>query len=373
MTDTGNSRPTEREARFRDVDVVVAGGGAAGLAAATSLARFRHRVVVVDAGSPRNAPAAGVHNYLSRDGLPPADLVRLGRDEVRGYGAEVLDGSVAAVRTTAAPGAAPRFEVELADGRTLTARRVVVATGLVDELPDVPGIAARWGRDVLHCPYCHGWEVAGQRLAVLVTAAPGLHTVQLWRQLSHRLTVVLAPGVEPTEEQWEQFAARGIAVVDGPVSALVVSEDRLAGLRLAGGHLVEADALAISTALHARVDFLAPSGLEAVPFAMGETVVGTRIETGPMGRTAVPGIYAAGNATDLFAQVAGAVTSGAGAAAAVNTSLIEEDTAIAVASARARAATAVDRTGHGAAGHPFSAAAERAVSERVLGDRRHGR
>ncbi|WP_431836778.1 NAD(P)/FAD-dependent oxidoreductase [Cellulomonas sp. Y8] len=371
MTDSENSRASGRPARIKDVDVVVVGGGVAGLAAATSLARFRHRVVVVDAGSPRNAPAGGVHNYLSRDGLPPRELVRLGREEVRAYGAEVLDGSVGAVRSTAAPGAAvPRFEVELTDGRTLTARRVIVATGLVDELPDVPGISARWGRDVLHCPYCHGWEVAGQRLAVLVTTAPGLHTVQLWRQLSHRLTVVLGPGVEPSQEQWEQFAARGIAVVDGPVSELVVADDRLAGLRLTEGHVVEADALAVSTELRARVDFLAPLGLEAAPFAMGETVVGARLETGPMGTTAVPGLYAAGNATDLFAQVAGAVTGGAGAAAGVNASLIEEDTAVAVAIARA---AAIAELSHDDAGsRPFSHAAERAVSERVLGDHRHG-
>lgn len=353
-----------------EVDVVVIGGGATGLAAATSLARFRHRVTVIDAGEPRNAPARGVHNYLSRDGLPPAELVRIGREEVRGYGAGVIDGAVTAVRTSP-EGAAPRFIVDLADGRSVTARRVLVASGLRDELPAVPGIAGRWGRDVLHCPYCHGWEVRDQRLAVLVTTAVGLHTVLLWRQLSDRVTVVLTPGVEPTDAQWEQFAAREIGVVEGAVSGLVVTADRLSGLRLAGGHVVDCDALAVGTALHARVDFLAPLGLHPVPFTMGETVLGSRLETGPTGATDVPGLYVAGNATDLFAQVAASVSGGLLAAAAVNVSLVEEDAAAAVAT-RSVATRSVPARSVPAPARPFSAADEREVCERVLGDRRHG-
>ena len=145
------------------------------------------------------------------------------------------------------------------------------------------------------------------------------------------------------------------------MSELVVTEGRLSGLRLASGHIVDCDALAISTTLQARVDFLAPLGLRPVPFMLGETVVGRRLETGPSGTTDVPGLYVAGNATDLFAQVAGSVSGGLLTAAAVNVSLIEEDLAAAV-TARTFPAQA----------YPFSAAAEREVSERVLGDRRHG-
>ncbi|MDR6318807.1 NAD(P)/FAD-dependent oxidoreductase [Actinoplanes couchii] len=353
----------ENEFTEVDTDVLVIGGGAAGLAAATSLARFRHRVAVVDAGQPRNASADGVHNYLSRDGLPPAELVAAGRRELRGYGGQIIDGAVTAVRH-ATPGAvsAPRFTVELAGGGTLTARRVLVASGLVDELPNITGLAVRWGRDVLHCPYCHGWEVRDQRLAVLATSAVALHAVLLWRQLSERLTVVLDPGVEPSEQQWERFAARGVEVVIGPVEEVVVAGDRLTGMRLAGGHVVNCDALAISNTLHARVGFLEPLGLVPVPFMMGETVVGSRLEAGPTGATAVPGVYAAGNATDLFAQVAGSVAAALTVAAAVNSSLIEEDADLAVRSATAPLEEE----------SVFSAAAERQVCEQVLGDRRHG-
>jgi thioredoxin reductase len=132
-------------------DVIVIGGGAAGLAGATALLRSRRSVLVVDGGEPRNAPADGVHNFLTRDGTPPSELLAAGRAEVLGYGGEVVHGSVVAVD--------PGFRVRLDDGRTLSARRLLVATGLADELPDVPGLAQRWGRDVLHCPYCHGWEV----------------------------------------------------------------------------------------------------------------------------------------------------------------------------------------------------------------------
>ncbi|MBB2946414.1 thioredoxin reductase (NADPH) [Actinoplanes lutulentus] len=315
-------------------DVVVIGGGAAGLAAATSLARFRHRLVLVDAGAPRNAPASGVHNYLSRDGMSPADLLASGRAQLRGYGAQIIDGTVAAVRPALPSGPQPRFTVELADGRRLSARRVLAASGLADVLPQIPGLAERWGRDVLHCPYCHGWEVRDQRIAVLASSTPAVHTAFLWRQLSPDVTLLLQPGVQPGDEQWERLAARGITVVTGPADEVSIDGDRLRGVRLAGGHLVECDAVAISTSLHARAQFLVPLGLRATPFTMGDIVIGSRVEAGPTGVTSVPGVYVAGNVTDLFGQVAGAVSSGLAAAAAINTSLIDEDTDAAVAATR---------------------------------------
>ncbi|MFD7659384.1 FAD-dependent oxidoreductase, partial [Actinosynnema sp. NPDC059797] len=126
-------------------DVVVVGGGAAGLNGALMLARSRRSVLVVDAGEPRNAPAEGVHGLLAREGVPPGELLERGRAEVRGYGGHVVEGEVVAARR-----AGDRFAVSLADGREVRARRLLVTTGLVDELPDVPGLRDRWGRDVLH-------------------------------------------------------------------------------------------------------------------------------------------------------------------------------------------------------------------------------
>lgn len=303
-------------------DVIVIGGGAAGLAGAVALSRFRRRVVVLDAGRPRNAPAAGVHNYLSRDGVSPAELLAAGRRELAGYGGQVIEATVVAARR---PDSGTGFAVELADGRELRARRLLVATGLVDELPAVPGLARRWGRDVLHCPYCHGWEARDRPIAVLGTSLLAVHTAQLWRQLSDDVTLVLDPGVRPGREQAEQLAARGIGVVRGPIAELRTAEDRLTGVRLADGGHVACRALAVTATLTARADFLAGLGLKPVDWTVGDQVVGTRIAADATGATAVPGVYVAGNVTDLLGQVAGAAAAGVTAAAALNGSLIAEE------------------------------------------------
>ena len=141
-------------------DVVVIGGGAAGLSAALVLSRARRTVLVVDAGAPRNGPAAHMHGYLSRDGLPPGELLATGRNEVKSYGGDIIAG----VATDLASDGHGGFAVILADGQRFSARRLLVTTGLRDELPGIPGLAERWARDVLHCPYCHGHEVRDRRL-----------------------------------------------------------------------------------------------------------------------------------------------------------------------------------------------------------------
>ncbi len=156
--------------------MVVVGGGAAGLSAALVLGRARRRVAVVDAGSPRNAPAAHMQGFLSRDGMPPGDLLAAGRAEVRGYGVEIVEDRVV--------GIAAGFTVRLAGGGVLEARRILLATGVRDELPDIAGVRERWGRDLLHCPYCHGWEVRDQPLGVLGTRPDAVGHALLVRQWS---------------------------------------------------------------------------------------------------------------------------------------------------------------------------------------------
>jgi thioredoxin reductase len=328
-------------------DVVVVGGGAAGLNGALVLARARRSVVVVDGGAPRNAPAAGVHGLLARDGVPPAELLARGRAEVRGYGGEVVDGEVAGV--TPADGG---FAVTLADGRVFRARRLLLASGLVDELPDVPGLRERWGRDVLHCPYCHGWEVRDQAVGVLATGPMAVHQALLFRQLSADVTF-FAHTRPPTGEEAEQLAARGIPVVDGEVTGLEVAGDRLAGVRLTDGRVVRREALVVGPRMRARAGVLADLGLrpEEHPSGMGE-----HVPTDATGRTAVPGVWAAGNVTDLSAQVGAAAAAGAFAAAQINADLVTEETRAAVAARR----------------DPFSAASEARLCELVGGDRRHG-
>ena len=309
-----------------EYDVVVVGGGAAGLSGALVLGRSRRSVAVVDGGQPRNAPAAGVHGYLTRDGVPPAELVRLGRLEVQGYGGTVLDGHVETVVRTADG----RLVVTLTGGRRLTGRRLLVATGLVDELPDVPGVRERWGRDVVHCPYCHGWEVRDRQVAVLATGPLSVHQAMLFRQLSDDVTVVTC-GVHLTPEQHEELLARGVRVVAGPVAALEVEQDRLVGVRLAGGDVVPCTAAVVATVVRARAGFLAGLGLAAVAHPSG---IAEHLVTDGTGRTEARGVWAAGNVTDPSAQVGTSAAAGAYAAAQINADLVAEDTRRAVDVAR---------------------------------------
>lgn len=312
-------------------DVVVVGGGAAGLNGALLLARSRRPVLVVDAGAPRNSPAAAVHGLLGHDGVPPAELLERGRAEVRGYGGQVVGGEV-----TAAARDGDGFSVVLADGRAVRARRLLVASGLTDELPDVPGVRERWGRDVVHCPYCHGWEVRGQAIGVLASGPMSVHQALLFRQLSDDV-VYFAHLSTPAAEQAGQLAARGIRVVEGEVASLSVQGDQLTGVQLADGTVVAREALAVSTRMVARAGFLAGLGLKPEEHPSG---LGEHIPADATGRTAVPGVWAAGNVTDLAAQVGASAAAGALAAAHINADLVAEETSRAVDGARQSAGAA---------------------------------
>ncbi len=305
-------------------DVVVVGGGAAGLSGAVTLARSRRSVLVLDAGDPRNAPAGHVHNLFTRDGTPPAQLAEIGRAEVEHYGGRVDSG-----RVTSLERVGDRFRLEVGD-RGVTARRLLVATGLHDELPDVPGLAQRWGTDVLHCPYCHGWEVRDQQVGVLATSPMAVHQTLLFRQLSPHVTLLQHTGPALTEDEREQLEARGVEVVDGVVVQVESAADGLKGVRLADGSHVPLDALVVAPRFTARAELLAPLGLLPVEVLVGSHVVGTRIEADARGATTVPGVWVAGNVTDVQAQVVTAAASGLAAGAALNGDLIAEETRDAV-------------------------------------------
>ena len=300
------------------------GGGTAGLSGALTLARARRSVLVIDAGQPRNAPADGVHMYLGSEGIPPADLLAKGRGEVEGYGGRIVHGEAVTAQKTD-----DGFLVTLADGAAVAARRLLVTTGLVDELPDVPGLAQRWGREVLHCPYCHGWEVRDQSIGVLATGPISIHQALLWRQWSADVTLVLH-SYRPDAEDSRRLAARGVTVVDGPVARLVVTDDRLAGVSLASGAVVGCQALVVTPRFSARSGLLQSLGLEATEQQMGGHPVGRYVAADPTGATAVPGVWVAGNVANLTAQVIGAASAGVQAGAMINADLIAEETRLAV-------------------------------------------
>ncbi|MER7705205.1 NAD(P)/FAD-dependent oxidoreductase [Kitasatospora sp. NPDC097605] len=323
MSDTRNGTVPEIPAGTDGHDVVVVGGGAAGLNAALVLARACRRVAVVDAGQPRNAPAARMGGFLSRDGMAPAALLETGRAELAGYGVDLLDARVDHIEPAPSP-RGPAFDVHLAGGPALRARRVVVATGLRDGLPELPGLAERWGRDVLHCPYCHGYEVRDRPLGVLGTHPGAVHQALLLRQWSADV-VLLAHTLELSADDRARLAARGVRVVEGELKRVVVTDDRLRGVELADGTAVPREAV-----------FLFPRAVprDALLFGLAcERDAQGWVTTDRTGRTSVPGVWAVGNVADPRAQVVTAAGAGAAAAFALNHDLVDEDVEHALAAA----------------------------------------
>jgi thioredoxin reductase len=291
-----------------EYDVVIVGGGAAGLSAALVLARARRRVAVVDAGSPRNRPAAHMQGYLTRDGVAPQEFVAVGRAEVRGYGGELIDDTVTGIE--------PGLRVRLAGGDVLSARRVLVTTGLRDELPHIPGASQRWGRDLLHCPYCHGHEVRDQPLGVIGGSADAVSHALLIPQWSPDV-IFFTQGYALSDDERAKLAARAIRIVDGSVTGLVVSDDRLVGVEIDGGDVVP------RAAVFVRPRFVPNSSLLTDLGCTSDDAGWVTVDAA--GATSVAGVYAAGNAVDPRAQVINAAAAGSAAAIAINNDLVEED------------------------------------------------
>jgi thioredoxin reductase len=299
-------------------DVVIIGGGAAGLSAALVLSRARRAVLVLDAGEPRNAPAAHLHGYLSRDGMPPAELLDNGRTEVRGYGGDI----VAATVSTLVPDGRHGFWVLLEDGQRIRARRVLVTTGMRDELPDIAGLRDRWARDVLHCPYCHGHEVRDRQIGVVGGTPGAVRYAQIVRQWTHDLVYFTPNGILTATER-TQLMARAIGVVEGTIDRLVVDEsDVLRGVGMDDGSVVPRDVL-----------FVPPHFVPNNTLLLG---LGCDVDTDgwitvtSSGQTSVAGLWAAGNVVDPRAQVITAAGAGSAAAIAINGDLVDEDVRSAV-------------------------------------------
>lgn len=301
-------------------DIAIIGGGVAGLSAAVALARSRRSVVIVDGGEPRNAPAAGAHNVLGNDGIPPLDLIAAGKREAEGYGAEIRAGYAVTARHDA-----DEFAVDLADGTTLRARRLLLATGLVDELPDIPGVSQTWGHSALHCPYCHGWEVRDQRIGVLGTSPNSAHQALLFAQVSDDVTLFTHTMPTLDDDTGARLAARGITIVDGNIARLRTDGESVRSVVLDDGYEHDVDAVVVAPWFVARTELYEQLGGTPTEHPMGKY-----IETEAMGRTAIPGVWAAGNSSALNAMVAASNGAGVEAAAAINAELVLEDADIAV-------------------------------------------
>lgn len=310
-------------------DVAVIGAGPAGLGAAIALGRSRRSVLVIDAGEPRNGPAEGAHNVLGLEGIGPAELLTRGRAEASAYGVAFLDGMV---RTAARDDGGFRLMVDPADRRDDTlihARRLILTTGLVDVLPEVQGVREGWGHSVLHCPYCHGWEVRDLRIGILASDARAAHQALLFHQLSDKVTIL--PGWTSQSEgaagaDWEPgedaalLAALGVPVASAPVTALSLDGTQMRSALLADGSTLELDAVVVAPSFVARTDIYEQLGGEPEEHPMGRF-----IPADPTGRTPVPGVWAAGNAQNLMAMVSASSAAGVQAGAAVNADLALED------------------------------------------------
>lgn len=296
-------------------DAVVIGGGPAGLSAALALGRARRHVLVAAAGPTRNAPADAAHNVFSRDGTPPAELIRIGRDQLAPYDVTVREEWVTDAERTG-DGLAVTFE----GGDRVGARGLVLATGVRDVLPDVPGFAELWGRGVFHCPYCHGWEVAGRPLAVYAkdkSPELTLHLVRLIRGWSDDIVLFTDGPCDLSAEDRARVERNGIAVREERVERLAGSDGDLEAVVLIGGEAVARGGLIVSPDQEFRSD---------LPHRLGCSIAADgRVEAGVGGRTEVPGVFVAGDIGPGMQTVVSAMASGTMAGAMLNHDLLEEE------------------------------------------------
>lgn len=296
-------------------DVLIVGGGPAGLSAALVLGRSCRDVVLCDEGAPAHAVSEAVHGMLTRDGIPPAELRRLAHAELAGYPSVALRRA----RVERVTPSGSTFTAELDDGSTLTSRRVLLAHGVRYELPALPGIEELWGRSVFHCPYCDGWEVRASALAVYGPGPKPLKQALMLRALADDV-VLLCDGQRPLDhDELARLRRAGVTIEERPVAGLVGDAGRLTAIRFEDGQELARDALFIRNEL---------SPTSAIPEQLGcafddpETITADETRA-----TSVAGVYAAGDNSLPVSSVLLASASGARAAQAIHASLVDEDLA----------------------------------------------
>ncbi|TLP94258.1 NAD(P)/FAD-dependent oxidoreductase [Nesterenkonia salmonea] len=317
-------------------DSIIIGGGPAGLSAALSLGRSLRRTVIIDAGQPRNRFASHMHTVLGMEGIPPQDLLDRGRRELAEYGAILHQGSVRDVRESTNTSGPRSLIVSLDGGPQLRARTVIAASGLSDHLPDIPGLAKHWGKTVLHCPYCHGWEVRGQRLGVLAAGPMALHQAELLRQWSDRLTFFSAAAEPLDDAVARRLRARGVTIEPSPVVEALGTSEGISGLLLENGQRIGLDALFTAGRIQPHDSFLSTLDLKRT-----ENPMGSFLTTDFTGRTSHERIWAPGNISNPAANVPLSISAGTFAGATANMALVSEDFDLAVAAQPLDSASAV--------------------------------
>ncbi|UYO01474.1 MAG: NAD(P)/FAD-dependent oxidoreductase [Devosia sp.] len=285
-------------------DVIIIGGSFAGLTAAMQLGRARRKVTVLDTGLNRNRFAGHAHNIFGHDGTPPGALLERARQQVAAYPSVTLINEAA----TALSGAPDAFSVATATGDSLSGRRIILSYGITDEMPAIPGFAESWGKTVVHCPFCHGYEVAGKPWGVLYSSPMSLHGPVLYANWTDDITLILDGHAIPDDER-ARLEQRGVRIIAEKLAAIEETSGVLRAVTLADGRSVELSALFAhprnrpSAGLHGQL------GLD-----MKDTPTGTMVAVGDMQATSRPGIFAAGDLTTPMHSVTFATNSGSLAA-----------------------------------------------------------
>ena len=298
-------------------ECVIVGGGAAGLSAALVLGRARRRTLLIDAGAQSNRAAHGIGGLLGFDGAPPADLYAKGRGELSGYpSVEVRDGEAAGAAATA-----DGFRIDLGDGRTEHTERILLATGMRYDYPAIPGLDQLWGRSVFHCPFCHGWEVRDQPLAVLAQGERAVHMATLLTGWSDDVVLLTGGPAELSAQDRRRLDGAGILVDERVVTGLDIADGDLRAVVFDDGSRCPRRGLLVAAELRQRSAIAAQLGVELV--AAGP-VSPEAVAVDAMYRTSVPGVFAAGDVCTQMPQVASAIATGSAAAASVMASIMEE-------------------------------------------------
>jgi thioredoxin reductase len=294
------------------VDVVIVGAGPAGLNAALVLGRMRRRVLLCDTGAGRNAASHAAHSVFTRDGTSPADLRRIGREQLAQYTSiEVCEVGVASASASGGG-----FEVVLADGTAVQSRKLLLASGMIDLLPDVDGIRALWGQGVYPCPYCDGWEHRDQPLAVYANGAAGVHMALLLSLLSDDVVLCTGAPAALTEDERGRLAAHRIAVREEPIARVEGRPHALEAIVFATGETLPRRALFLRARQRQHSDL--PQQLGCAITEDGFVTVDGQ------GRTSVPGVSAAGDMTRMMQQVMVAAADGLVAASTLNAELLDD-------------------------------------------------
>ena len=300
-------------AEEKGFDVIIIGGSYAGLSAAMTLGRSLRRTLVIDCGEPCNRQTPRSHNFLTQDGKAPGEILMLAKEQVKEYPTIQFHNGRAATGTKADNG----FDITTESGETFTGRKLIVAAGIKDQIPDIPGFAESWGISVIHCPYCHGYEYRSRVTGILANGEAASHYASLIRNLTDNLVILTNGASDFTPEQTEQIARHNIKVIETDVAELEHDQGQLKNVVLNNGERIKLDAMYASLPFVQSTDIPESLGCELTEHGYIEVEHGQK--------TTVHGVFACGDSATMVRSVANAVASGNFAGAVANIELVSED------------------------------------------------